>query len=80
MGNEIIFKRSESNDGSVAVTVTVGDVTLTQVIDKNHWHSIIAQVSYYGEEDYGFYRAANFHSGEPIHETCPLIEKDRLWK
>lgn len=68
------FERGENGD--VKVTLPDGSI---EIIPKDHWHSTIAQVSYYGEEDYGFYRAANFHSGTPIHETCPLTEKKPLW-
>jgi len=44
-------------------------------IPKAHWCSVIAQMSYYGEEDYGWYRATNFHYGMPIHPTCPIKDK-----
>jgi hypothetical protein len=47
-------------------------------IDANAWASVIATVSYYGEEDYGFYRALNFHTGQPIHATTPIKEKPPL--
>ena len=51
-------------------------------IPKNHWCSDIAQVSYHGEEDGGFYRAAQFHYGQPIHETvyCPQKPQPESWK
>lgn len=57
-----------------------GDVLLETIHDtiripKHHWCSNIATVSYYGEEDYGFYRATNFHYGQPIHHTNPIIDK-----
>jgi hypothetical protein len=65
-----------------------GDVLLetqhdTIRIPKHHWCSIIATMSYYGEEDYGWYRAAQFHYGAPIDPvTCPLIDKPApvLWR
>lgn len=44
-------------------------------IQKSHWCSHIANVSYHGEEDYGFYRAANFHYGLPPHESFPIPAK-----
>lgn len=69
----IQFERGENGD----VVVSFGNQRI--VVPKDHWHSAIAQVSYYGEEDYGFYRAAEFHSGTPIHETCPLKQKPQLW-
>jgi hypothetical protein len=57
-----------------------GDVLLETVHDtiripKSHWCSDIANASYYGEEDYGYYRAANFHYGLPPHPTAPISEK-----
>lgn len=64
------FERAENGD----INVTHDDGRV-EAIDRNHWYSIIAQVSYYGEEDYGFYRAMNFHDGTPIHSTCPIKEK-----
>ena len=67
------------NGGVRVLGVDHGRTVVLDEIEKNHWHSIIAQMSYYGEEDYGFYRAANFHSGELIHATCPLKEKPSLW-
>lgn len=39
------------------------------------WASVIATMSYYGENDYGWYRARNFHEGEPIGETTPLNQE-----
>ncbi len=46
------------------------------VLDKNTWCSIIASMSYYGEEDYGYFRACNFHYKEPIDPvTTPLQDK-----
>lgn len=68
------FQRGDNGD----VILTLEDGT-AHTIQKDHWHSIIATVSYYGEEDYGFYRAAEFHSGIPIHATCPLKVKPPLW-
>lgn len=45
----------------------VFDVTLS----ANEWASVIASM----REDYGFYRALNFHRGDPIDETTPLVDK-----
>jgi hypothetical protein len=47
------------------------DITL----DANVWASVIASMSYYGEEDYGFYRAMNFHRGDEVPASCPLVDK-----
>lgn len=49
------------------------------ILDKDTWASIIATVSYHGEEDYGFYRATNFHSKAPIHATTPIPDKPAKW-
>jgi hypothetical protein len=70
------FERLENGD----VLLTCGGQQIRIPLD--HWCSTIAQMSYYGEEDYGYYRAKNFHAGEPIHHTCPLVEKTppESWK
>jgi hypothetical protein len=44
---------------------TVFEVT----IDANQWASVIASMSHYGEENYGFYRALSFHRGDDVHPT-----------
>lgn len=44
-------------------------VVFDATIDKDTWCSIIAGMSFYGEEDYGFYRAGHFHYGGQITET-----------
>ena len=67
-------------DGSVEVVVEPnGRPEIRFKIAKDHWHSLIANLSYYGEADYGFYRAANFHSGQPICPTNPIKDKPMLW-
>ncbi len=71
--SEIRFERAGNGD----VKITVNGVS--HIVQKDHWHSAIAQVNYYGEEDSGFYRAANFHSGYPIHETCAMRDKSPTW-
>lgn len=50
-------------------------VLLNLIVDANAWASVIASMSYYGEEDYGFYRALNFHTGAPLHATTPIADK-----
>lgn len=77
--SELCFEQIKGGGVRVFRRNADGTVTVLDEIEKNRWHSTIAQMSYYGEGDYGFYRAANFHSGEPVHATCPLIEKPRLW-
>lgn len=57
-----------------------GDVLLhvggkTYRIDKDHWCSDIANMSYYGEDSYGFYRAWEFHGKRAIHATNPISDK-----
>ncbi len=70
------FERMENGD----VMLRCGGETIR--IPKSHWCSTIAQMSYYGEEDYGFYRATNFHYGQPIHPTTPISDKPvpEAWK
>lgn len=46
-----------------------------QIMDADSWASVIASMSYYGEEDYGFYRALNFHRGDTIPASAPLKDK-----
>lgn len=50
-------------------------ISFDMTLDANLWASVIASMSYYGEEDNGFYRALNFHRGDPIHATTPLVDK-----
>ena len=73
--NRFSFEKSEK--GSVRLVVRAGieqnaEVLIDEVIEPNIWASIIATMSYYGEEDYGWYRAMNFHTGAPLHPTTPL--------
>ena len=65
----LAFEQSEN--GGVIVHLEGMKVSL----DMHSWASVIATMSYYGEEDFGYYRALNFHAGKTIHETCPLKEK-----
>lgn len=72
-------------DGSVRVLVKADgrdDAELLKdiALDADSWASIIATMSYYGEEDYGFYRACQFHSGRPIDATTPMKKKPPKWK
>jgi len=50
-------------------------VVLEIILTANEWASVIASMSYYGEEDNGFYRAMNFHCGDAIPASCPLVDK-----
>jgi hypothetical protein len=73
--NGVRFTKGEN--GSVRIELEGMHVDL----DRDHWASVIAQMSYYGEEDYGYYRALEFHGKIPVHETCPLKDKPRPdWK
>lgn len=56
-----ILKRESGHDDAPAVF----DIT----VDKDSWCSVIATMSYYGEEDSGFYRAGKFHYGAPYHDN-----------
>jgi hypothetical protein len=63
----LLVKESSHDDAKVLKDIA---------IDIDSWCSIIACMSYYGEEDYGFFRACNFHYKRPIHETEPLKDKE----
>lgn len=63
-------------NGGVRITKEEKDsIEFAVDIDASGWGSVIASMSYYGEEDYGFYRAMNFHTGEPIGETTPINQE-----
>lgn len=71
------FSFEKLSDGNVRLIVRAGvapdaEILIDETIEANIWASIIATMSYYGEEDYGFYRALNFHTGAPLHSTTPL--------
>lgn len=68
-------------DGGVEI-YNEGEVpNFTIQLTASEWASVIATMSYYGEEDYGFYRALNFHTGAPIDPvTTPLKEKNPFAK
>lgn len=69
------------DDGAVLLKVTVWPKGPHRLIrlDQDTWASLIATMSYYGEENFGYYRALNFHAGTPIHPTNPIIEKPPKW-
>jgi hypothetical protein len=75
------FSFEKLSDGNVRLVVRAcaassdagdAEVLIDEVIEAKIWASIIATMSHYGEEDYGFYRALNFHMGAPLHPTTPL--------
>lgn len=78
-----LFFERQDNGGVRIVKHETGHrespVVFEAVLDKDHWASIIATMSYYGEEDYGFYRASEFHSKTPIGPTTPIKDKLPLW-
>lgn len=64
------------SDGSVRIMKTKNsEVIMDLAIDADMWCSIIACMSYYGEEDYGWYRAKNFHQGIALTDETPLKTK-----
>lgn len=63
---EVLFERNESGSVTVYVPNNRGERMKLQTIDPSIWASVIATLSYYGEENYGYYRATNFHLGTPI--------------
>jgi len=71
------FKRLE--DGSVRIRKQVlegsADVAVDVVFPPGIWGSVIANCSYYGEDDYGWYRAMNFHLGGHLDATTPLNQE-----
>lgn len=70
-GSVRIVKRETGNPDSAVV--------FEQIVDESAWCSVIASMSYYGEENYGYYRALNFHSGRKLDSTTPLVNKTPLW-
>jgi hypothetical protein len=56
----ILKKESGAEDAP-----TILDVT----IDANQWASVIASMSYLGEENGGFYHALHFHRGDAIPDA-----------
>lgn len=71
------FSFEKLSNGKVRLIVRAGagpdaEILIDETIEANIWASIIATMSYYREEDYGFYRALNFHTGAPLASTTPL--------
>lgn len=69
-------------DGSVKVIVKEAcrddsPILREFVLDCDSWASVIATMSYYGEEDNGFYRAGRFHSGIQKRDAAELALKDK---
>lgn len=50
------------------------EVTHEFTFDHGTWCSIIATMSRYGETDYGWFRAMQFHKDDPIPEGVTLVE------
>lgn len=67
----VSFKRG-GNGGDVIVVVDDEEVRISSFV----WCSIIAEMSYYGESDYGWFRAWAFHGNRPHNpRTEPLVDK-----
>lgn len=64
----IVYRFTKQENGDVLLETEHDTIR----IPRDHWCSIIATVSYYGEEDYGWYRATNFHYGMPLDPTNPM--------
>lgn len=61
-------------DGAVRVLKTAGGqedspVIFDQTLEASQWASVIATMSYLGEEDGGFYHAMHYHTGEKIPDA-----------
>lgn len=73
--NRVSFEKSANGDVRLIVRASLepdAEVLIDETFSANVWGSIIATMSYYGEEEYGWYRAMNFHIGAPIHPSTPL--------
>ena len=65
-GVRIFMKEDSREDADLVFDITV---------DASQWSSVIASMSFYGEENYGFYRALQFHRGDPLPESVRLVEQ-----
>ena len=61
-----ILKRTDGRDDA--------PVVFDMVLDKHSWASVIATMSFYGEESYGYFRALLFHDNLPLPSGCVLRE------
>lgn len=66
--------------GSVRILKTKGGregdpVIFDMTVDASQWVSVIASMSHYGEENFGFYRALQFHRGDPLPEGVRLVDQ-----
>ena len=81
----VFFKQLDNGDVRLIVKESGHDnanVVKDIIIDIDSWCSVIATMSFYGEEDYGFYRAGLFHAGRKLDSTMPMKEKEppATWK
>ena len=53
-----ILKRADARDDA--------PVVLAMVLDKHAWASVIATMSFYGEENCGYFRDLFFHDNIPL--------------
>ena len=64
-----ILKRTNGRDDA--------PIVFDMVLDKHAWASVIATMSFYGEEHYGYFRALLFHDNTPLpcgvalHKSIP---------
>ncbi len=65
-GSVRMVKRENGRDGA--------PVLFEITVDASAWASIIASMSFYGEENGGFYRAMKFHANEPLPAGVMLQE------
>lgn len=63
-----ILKKADSQESS--------PVIFDHMMEASHWASVIASMSHYGEESGGFYRALNFHRGDPLPEGVRLLNQN----
>jgi hypothetical protein len=74
--NGLFFERL--TDGSVRLIKRVSHqenapVLFEYTLNPNQWASVIASMSYWGEENEGFYRALKFHNGNGENKPSPIV-------
>jgi hypothetical protein len=70
LSDGLYFQRQPDGSGVVRIIKTESGrkdspVIFDVTIDASQWASVIASMSFYGEENSGFYRALLFHRGDP---------------
>lgn len=64
-----IIKKENGQEGA--------PVIFDQTVDASQWSSVIASMSHYGEEYYGFYPALSFHRGDDVPSSAMPTEADK---